>query len=168
MNISLNSLPCKAPSLDLYSIQKKIIHRIVHTLITLSMNSHKLSQTLCRTLTIVNMGRRYYSVSKTYFSTRKTLIIAGILLLLLAVVDSFFTDFGIQKQYITEANPLMAFIYDTSISGFYALKISLPCVLLYLLTKIEPKRYLKLLIGSTILLYSFVLFQHIYWISLIL
>ena len=102
------------------------------------------------------------------FPARKTLIIAGILLLLLAVVDSFFTDFGIQKQYITEANPLMAFIYDTSILGFYALKISLPCVLLYLLTKIEPKRYLKLLIGSAILLYSVVLVQHIYWISLVL
>lgn len=102
------------------------------------------------------------------FPTSKTLLIAGILLLLLAVSDSFFTDFGIQKQYITEANPLMAYIYDTSILGFYALKISLPCVLLFLLTEIEHKKYLNLLVGFAILLYSVVLFQHIYWTSLVL
>lgn len=88
--------------------------------------------------------------------------------MLLAVVDSFSTDFGIQKKYITEANPLMRFIYDTSIWGFYSIKIGLPLVLLYLLTKIEPKGYLKLLVGAAILLYSFVLFQHIYWISFVL
>lgn len=132
------------------------------------MNTHKLSQTLCRTLTIVNMGGVTIQELRVEFPAHKTLIIAGILLLLLAVVDSFFTDFGIQKQYITEANPLMAFIYETSIWGFYTLKISLPCVLLYLLTKIEPKRYLKLLIGSAILLYGAVLVQHIYWLSLVL
>ncbi len=132
------------------------------------MNTHKLSQTLCRTLTIVNMGGVTIQELRVTFSACKTLLIAGILLLLLAVVDSFFTDFGIQKLYITEANPLMAFIYDTSIWGFYTLKISLPCVLLYLLTKIEPKRYLKLLIGAAILLYSVVLVQHIYWLSLVL
>ena len=132
------------------------------------MNSHKLSQTLCRTLTIVNKGGVIIQELRDTFYARKTLLIAGILLLLLAMFDSFFTDFGIQKQYITEANPITAFIYDTSILGFYALKISLPCILLYLLTRIEPKRYLKLLIGSTILLYSVVLGQHIYWISLVL
>ncbi|WP_223145585.1 DUF5658 family protein [Sporosarcina sp. ANT_H38] len=88
--------------------------------------------------------------------------------MLLAAIDSFFTDFGIQKKYITEANPLMRFIYDTSIWGFYSIKIGLPLVLLYLLTKIEPKGYLKLLVGAAILLYSFVLFQHIYWISFVL
>ena len=131
------------------------------------MNSHSLSQTLCRTLTIVNMGGVTIQELRVIFPARKTLIIAGILLLLLAVSDSFFTDFGIQKQYITEANPLMAFIYDTSILGFYAIKISLPCALLYLLTKIEPKRYLKLLIGSALLLYSVVLVQHIYWLSFV-
>uniref|UniRef100_UPI00406BED95 DUF5658 family protein n=1 Tax=Sporosarcina sp. FSL K6-1540 TaxID=2921555 RepID=UPI00406BED95 len=132
------------------------------------MNSRKLSQTLCRTLTIVSIGGVTIQDDRNIFSSRKKLLTAGILLLLLAVVDSFFTDFGIQKQYITEANPLMALIYDTNIWGFYALKISLPCVLLYLLTEIEQKRYLKLLVGSAILLYSVVLFQHIYWISLVL
>jgi hypothetical protein len=152
-------------------IRKKIIHRIFHTLspiLLVCMNPRKLSQTLIRTLRAVIWGGVTILSVRLIYSTRKTLIIGGILLLLLAVVDSFFTDFGIQKMYITEANPFMRFIYDTSILWFYVLKISLPCVLLYLLTKFEPKRYLKLLIGSTILLYSFVLFQHIYWISLIL
>jgi len=132
------------------------------------MNNRKLSQTLCRTLTIVNIGGVTIQDNRNVLSAHKTLFNAGILLLLLAVIDSFFTDFGLQKQYITEANPLMALIYDTSIWGFYTLKISLPCVLLYLLTEIEQKKYLKLLVGSAILLYSVVLFQHIYWISLVL
>ena len=113
------------------------------------------------------MGGATIQELRVTLSACNTLIIAGILLLLLGIFDSFLTDFGIQKQYITEANPLMAFIYDTSILGFYTLKISLPCVLLYLLTKIEPKRYLKRLIGFAILLYSVVLVQHIYWLSLV-
>lgn len=101
------------------------------------------------------------------FATRKKLLVAGVILLLLATADSLFTDFGIQKKYITEANPLMRLIYDTSIFGFYVIKISLPFILLYILTVVESKKYLQVLIGSTLVLYCFVLLQHIYWVSLI-
>lgn len=87
-------------------------------------------------------------------------------LILLALLDSLFTDIGIRQHYITEANPIMKNIYDTSVFGFYALKISLPIFLLYLLSKIKPKKYLMVLISSAVILYSVVLFLHIFWISL--
>jgi hypothetical protein len=87
-------------------------------------------------------------------------------LILLAFLDSLFTDIGIRQNFITEANPIMKYIYDTSVFGFYALKISLPLFLLLLLSKIKPKKYLKVLISSAIILYTAVLFLHFFWISL--
>jgi hypothetical protein len=105
---------------------------------------------------------------KLLISSRHKLLVSGIVLLLLATADSFFTDFGIQEKHITEANPLMRFVYDWNVLGFYAIKIFLPFVLLILFAKIEPKRYLWILIGSSLLLYSVVLIQHIVWMSLVL
>jgi hypothetical protein len=104
---------------------------------------------------------------KHLFSARAKLFKADLLLVLLAISDSFFTDFGIRNNHITEANPLMRFIYETSVFGFYSIKIGLPFLLLYILTKIEPKKYLQLLMGTTLFLYSCVLCLHILWISLI-
>ncbi|HJF31253.1 MAG TPA: DUF5658 family protein [Sporosarcina psychrophila] len=106
--------------------------------------------------------------AKLFFTSRHKLFVPGIALLLLATADSFFTDFGIQQKHITEANPLMRVIYDWSILGFYTIKICLPLVLLIILTMIEPRRYFQILIVSSLLLYSFVFFKHILWISLVL
>ncbi|WP_371812479.1 DUF5658 family protein [Sporosarcina sp. Marseille-Q4063] len=89
-----------------------------------------------------------------------------LLLILLAFLDSLFTDIGIRQNHISEANPIMKSIYDTSVFGFYALKISLPLFLLLLLSKIKPKKYLKVLISSAVILYTVVLFLHFFWISL--
>lgn len=102
---------------------------------------------------------------KHLFSTRIKLFKAGILLALLAISDSLLTDFGIRNYYITEANPLMNYLYETSVFGFYMIKIGLPLLLLYFITKIEPRNYLQLLVGSTLFLYSCVLCLHIIWIS---
>ena len=102
---------------------------------------------------------------KHLFSTRKKIFKAGILLVLLAISDSLLTDFGIQNYYITEANPLMNYLYETSVFGFYMIKIGLPLLLLYFIAKIEPRKYLQLLVGSTLFLYSCVLCLHIIWIS---
>lgn len=101
-------------------------------------------------------------------STRSSLLQAGFLLLGLAIFDSISTDYGIRHNYIEEANPIMGFVYEASILGFYAIKVSLPFLLLYVLTKIEPKLYLRLLMGFSLFLYVIVLFQHIFWISLVL
>lgn len=105
---------------------------------------------------------------KQPISNNHKLIFSGIVLLLLATADSFFTDFGIQQMHITEANPLMRFVYDRSVWGFYGIKVCLPFVLLVLLARIEAKRYVKILMGFSLVLYSLVLFQHILWISLVL
>jgi len=91
----------------------------------------------------------------------------GILLIILAILDSLFTDFGLRHKYITEANPLMRVIYETSVAGFYGIKICLPLLLLYLLSKIEAKRYLQFLHNFALILYSFVLCQHLIWLSLV-
>ncbi len=112
-------------------------------------------------------GRNFMEL-KFLFSTRSKRFNAGIFLVLLAISDSFFTDFGLRYSHITEANPMMRFVYETSVFGFYAIKISLPLVLLYVITKIEPKRYLLFLFGSTLLLYMFVLCQHVLWVTLLL
>lgn len=92
---------------------------------------------------------------------------AGILLVLLAILDSLFTDFGLRNNYITEANPLMRVVYEASVFGFYLIKISLPFLLLYLLAKIELKKYFQFLLGFALVLYSFVLCQHLIWLSLV-
>lgn len=92
---------------------------------------------------------------------------AGILLILLAILDSLFTDFGLRNNYITEANPLMRVVYEASVFGFYLIKISLPFLLLYLLAKIELKKYFQFLLGCALVLYSFVLCQHLIWLSLV-
>ncbi|MDF2065931.1 DUF5658 family protein [Bacillus sp. Cr_A10] len=78
-----------------------------------------------------------------------------------------FTDYGIRNNHISEANPLMKLLYDTSIVGFYFIKISLPLLLIYIMTKVQPKRYIRLLLVVALLIYSGVLFQHFFWISML-
>ena len=112
-------------------------------------------------------GESHLMNLRLLLSTKNSLLSAGILLLLLAIVDSIFTDIGIRNDFITEANPLMQSAYETSISGFYIIKIGFPFLLLYILTRIEPKSYLRLLMGFTVLLYCFVLSLHIYWIAVV-
>ncbi|WP_391122985.1 DUF5658 family protein [Psychrobacillus sp. L3] len=89
------------------------------------------------------------------------------MLLVLAIFDSFFTYFGIRNDHITEANPLMHFVYETNIPGFYLLKICLPLLLIYLLTKLQPNRHIQILLSIAIILYTFVFLQHLFWISLL-
>ncbi|MFJ7970313.1 DUF5658 family protein [Psychrobacillus sp. NPDC096389] len=89
-------------------------------------------------------------------------------LLLLAIFDSISTDFGIRKGHISEANPLMRFVYETNIPIFYSIKIILPLLFMYIITKLQPKKYMQFLIIVALLLYTFVLFQHLYWITIII
>jgi hypothetical protein len=105
--------------------------------------------------------------TKLVFNSSKTVYKATTILLVLAIFDSFFTDFGIRNDHITEANLLMHFVYVTSIPGFYALKICLPLLLLYLLTKLQPNKYIPILLTISLILYTFVFLQHLFWISLL-
>ncbi|WP_221887499.1 DUF5658 family protein [Psychrobacillus soli] len=97
---------------------------------------------------------------------RKQLSLA-FLLLLLAIFDSISTDFGIRNGHISEANPLMRFIYESNIPTFYLIKIILPLLFMYIITKLQPKKYMQFLIIVALLLYTLVLMQHLYWITLI-
>ncbi|MDI2587522.1 DUF5658 family protein [Psychrobacillus sp. NEAU-3TGS] len=91
----------------------------------------------------------------------------AIFLLILAIFDSIFTDFGIRYGHISEANPFMRFVYENNIAIFYSIKIILPLLFMYIITKFQTRKYMQLLIGFTLLLYTLVLFQHFFWISLL-
>lgn len=103
--------------------------------------------------------------TKISFRIPRSLLNMGILLVVLSTLDSLFTDFGIRHGLIQEANPIMRKVYDTSVFGFHALKISLPMSLLFILTKVDPKPWLRLLLQLALFLYSFVLLLHLFWIS---
>lgn len=105
---------------------------------------------------------------KFHFSTTSTLLKAGAILFTFAFFDTIFTDFGIRNDYIEEANPIMRVVYETSITAFYLVKISLPLILLFLISKIKPKPYFSLLIGATLLLYFFVICTHVFWLILVI
>ncbi|MEX3621474.1 DUF5658 family protein [Viridibacillus arvi] len=105
---------------------------------------------------------------KLAFFPRSKLFFAGLLLLFLSILDSIFTDFGIRHNHITEANPLMKLVYENSVFWFYSLKIMFPLLLLYILSKVQLKRSLQLLMGAAIVLYSSVFIQHVWWISLVI
>lgn len=104
---------------------------------------------------------------KLLFSTRNSLLIAGIILFTFAICDAIFTDIGLRYEHIEEANPIMRVVYETSITAFYLIKISLPLILLFLITNIKPRPYFRLLIGATLLLYFLVLCKHIHWMILV-
>ncbi|MFJ8064682.1 DUF5658 family protein [Psychrobacillus sp. NPDC096426] len=89
-------------------------------------------------------------------------------LLVLAIFDSIFTDFGIRNGHISEANPFMRFVYESNIAIFYSIKIILPLLLMFVITKFQPRKYVQILIGIALLLYTFVLFQHFFWIALLI
>lgn len=91
----------------------------------------------------------------------------ALLLLLLAICDSFITHFGLSNGYIEEANPIMRFVYETSILGFFSIKIILPILFIWIITKLKPNAFLQLLIAGALFLYAFVLFKHVYWLYLL-
>lgn len=104
------------------------------------------------------------SISST--SPRNKLINMGIILLLLATFDALFTDFGIQNHLITESNPIMNTIYNVNIAGFYFIKIALPVLLIGIVSKLESKPFILILLNIAISLYVGVLMLHLFWITL--
>lgn len=97
-------------------------------------------------------------------STRKIILFGSMLLLLFAISDAIFTDMGLRYNHIEEANPFMLFLYDKSILSFYVVKIALPLLLMYFIAKIEIKPFFIVLFFSTLLLYFFVFFIHLFWL----
>ncbi|WP_438311861.1 DUF5658 family protein [Sporosarcina sp. FA9] len=98
--------------------------------------------------------------------SKRGLVKPCLLLVVLAVLDSIFTDIGIRNNIIDEANPIMYYFYNQSAIAFYAIKITLPLLMLYILTLIKPRPYLRILIIFTIFLYSIIIAMHIFWITI--
>ena len=94
-------------------------------------------------------------------------LLTTFLLLVLAICDSLITHFGLSNSYIEEANPLMRYVYENSVLIFFSIKIVLPILFMYIMTKLKPKAYLQLLIAGALFLYAFVLFKHIFWLYML-
>ncbi|WP_397540287.1 DUF5658 family protein [Rummeliibacillus pycnus] len=80
--------------------------------------------------------------------------------------DALFTDIGIRNHLITEANPLMNWVYENSILLFYALKISMPILLIGILRNIQPSLLIRSLVIGVTAIYFAILFTHIWWIAI--
>ncbi|WP_078553391.1 DUF5658 family protein [Bacillus alkalicellulosilyticus] len=96
---------------------------------------------------------------------RPTIVLA-FLLLLLSVADATFTDIGIKYFGVTEANPLMDYVYHQSIILFYAIKVALPCLLLLLIPYIFKNKKINVLFMGAIGLYFCIFLYHLGWLSL--
>lgn len=94
------------------------------------------------------------------------LVKLGIILLILATLDAFFTDFGIQSHHITEANPIMRNLYEGNLIGFYLIKIAFPILLIGIVSKLKSRPFIVVLLNVAIFLYVSVLFLHFFWLTL--
>ncbi len=97
-------------------------------------------------------------------SNRDLTVYASSILFLLVIFDTVFTHLGLQGGHITEANPLMRYLYDFHVGLFFLIKLILPILLIWLVTRLEPKPYIQLMIAGAIFIYTFVLLKHVYWI----
>jgi len=61
----------------------------------------------------------------------------------------------------------MFLLYENSVLGFYALKISMAVLLVYILSRIQPTLLIKMLMIGAISIYSAILFMHIFWIVIV-
>ena len=98
--------------------------------------------------------------------SKNRMLNASFLLLCLSCIDAIFTDLGLRQGLIQEANPITRYIYDTDVFLFYLLKFCLPLLLLYLVTVVAPRFYLRFLVALSLLLYVLVICTHIFWIVL--
>ena len=87
------------------------------------------------------------------------------LILLLSILDAFFTDIGISSGWVIEANPLAALIYEWSVPAFYGWKVILPLALLALYPAISKKLFFHRLLTVTASLYIFITIYHVSWLQ---
>lgn len=111
-------------------------------------------------------GVRFLLQSISSTLPQNKLIKMVIVLLILAIFDALFTDFGIQNHHITEANPIMRSIHEANVTGFYLIKIALPVLLISIVAKLESKPFILFLLNVAISLYVIVLLLHFFWLTL--
>jgi len=79
-------------------------------------------------------------------------------------IDALLTHLGLQSGAITEANPFMDVIYETSPYLFLFLKLCLPLLLLLLVTKLPVQsRPVHVCLAAACVVYVLVLSLHGFW-----
>lgn len=86
-------------------------------------------------------------------------------LLFLCFADAAFTDIGLRLFLIDELNPLVKRLYESSIIGYYAMKLLLPLSLILIYYRTNNRVWLNPCILVTALLYFIVNIYHFIWIS---
>ncbi|OLO42486.1 hypothetical protein BTR23_00245 [Alkalihalophilus pseudofirmus] len=99
--------------------------------------------------TILHKHRKSYMITTSLF--------------LLSTADAIFTDIGLRQAVITELNPIMNSIYDTSIFLFYFIKIVLPLALIFCAPYAFSSRIVKRTLTCAIVIYFGVFVYHIGW-----
>ncbi len=84
-------------------------------------------------------------------------------LLILSILDAVFTDVGIRLNLISEANPIIDFIYTNNIIAFYILKIGLPLMLIYIVKFLHESKAVTCVSLIAIFVYTLVLIYHLSW-----
>ncbi|ARD48300.1 DUF5658 family protein [Sporosarcina sp. P33] len=96
------------------------------------------------------------------------LLNAGFLLACLCLLDALFTDYGLRLGHIEEANPLVSYIYEKSIPLFYAVKLGLPLLLLYIVVTARfSGNIVRISLTTALFLYIAVMFFHIFWLIIV-
>lgn len=91
----------------------------------------------------------------------------SILLLLLSAADTYLTLTGIEGGYIREANPIMSAILEREPAYFFAVKLSLPAILVALSHVIGESGPIRVLMNAALTVYVTVFLLHAAWIFLI-
>lgn len=87
-------------------------------------------------------------------------------LLGLSLIDAFATDFGLRFELIEEANAMMEYVYESSVIGFYFVKIGLPISLFPLQSVVTRSSFVQRLLQFTIALYALIFGLHVFWLVL--
>ncbi|WP_155987887.1 DUF5658 family protein [Gorillibacterium massiliense] len=84
-------------------------------------------------------------------------------LILLSLFDAIATDAGLHMHAITEANPLVASLYEFHPLVFYGVKIALPFLLFLLLRFVADSTIITRLVFLVTVVYSLVAIYHVMW-----
>lgn len=91
-----------------------------------------------------------------------------IILFVLNISDLIFSYGGLQAGIIEEANPIMAYLYETSILFFFMFKILVPFLLIISISRLlkfcENTELINALVYTAVFIYASINAYHIYWV----
>jgi len=103
---------------------------------------------------------------------QKKWLISSYIFMVLNLLDAGFTDFGLRHGFVTEANPLMDWLYQCHIGLFYLIKIMFPILLIYLFHShfhiFEKNKWIRLMYIFCFVSYVLVSIWHFVWMGAVL